>query len=98
VQVNRENGEVVLAVDGETSSAGWRNAKLRLVEPPSQDRRELQATYEFIACPPERPGDGVTPIAATLPLSPPLANLRRIVVKAQTNDKTLDIDGQPAHP
>ena len=42
--------------------------------------------------------DVLTPIATTLSLPPPFADLRRIVVKAATNEKTVDFDGRPAQP
>lgn len=97
-QIDRRNGEVILSVSGEASSAGWRNASLRRVEPPAQEARETEAIYEFIACPPEVAVDVLTPIATTLSLPPPFADLRRIVVKAATNEKTVDFDGRPAQP
>jgi hypothetical protein len=97
-QINRQNGEVNLTVNGVTSSAGWRNAELRIVDVRGQGAVETEAIYEFVACPPEHAIEALTPITAALLLSPPLANLHRIVVKAQTNEKTVEFDGQPTQP
>ena len=60
-QIDRRNSEVILTVSGEASSAGWRNASLRRVEPPAQEAGETEAIYEFIACPPEVAVDVLTP-------------------------------------
>jgi hypothetical protein len=97
-QIDRQNGEVILTVNGEVSSAGWRNAELRIMDARGQTAGETEAIYEFVACPPERAVEAMTPITAALSLSPPLANLRSIVVKAQTNEKTVEINGRPAQP
>jgi len=97
-QIDRQNGEVILTVNGEVSSAGWRNAELRIVDVRGQTAGETEAIYEFVACPPEHAVEAMTPITAALSLSPPLANLRSIVVKAQTNEKTVEFNGRPAQP
>ncbi len=82
---------VMLTATGLAASAGWHDAVLRPLPVTAADRAAGVAIYTLLACPPAFSAQVITPIAAARALHRPLASLRRIVVRARTNARSLDV-------
>jgi len=82
-----------LTASGTVSTAGWHDAQLRFTS-----IRADAAIYEFVACPPEVGAEVMSPVTAAVPLVKPRPLIHHIVIKAQTNEKTLDLDALPPQP
>ena len=95
--VHRGEAATLTAV-GTVSTAGWHDAQLRFTSVIHPHEADATATYEFVACPPEVGAEVMSPVAAAIDLVMPSASLHYIVINAQTNEKTLDLDARPPQP
>ncbi len=89
-QLDRQGNAGTLSANGTASTGGWHDAELRLVTVDRNEARGATAIYELVGCPPETSAGGSTRLTAATPLPP--ARVHRIVIKAATNEQTVDLD------
>jgi hypothetical protein len=98
--VHLEHGvdAATLTAVGTTSTAGWHDAALRFTSVLHPDEPDATATYEFVACPPEAGAEVLSPVTAAINLVLPLADFHYVVIKAKTNEQTLDLHAPSPRP
>lgn len=86
-QLDRHGDTGTLSANGAASAAGWHDAELRLI---TSNAPGATAIYELVACPPGNSAEASPRLTAATPLAP--ARLHRIVIKAETNEQTVNLD------
>jgi hypothetical protein len=95
--LDSHGGAMTLSAKGTVTTAGWQNAELRFVSILHPQEPDATAVYEFVACPSQRPSAQVmTPINSVITLPQPTTTLHKILVEAQTNQQTIDLDAPAA--
>lgn len=82
-------GEIVVSAEGSVPTAGWKNASLRLLAVSADG---ATAVFEFVACPPAGfAAEVISNVSAKTEMTENLKSIRRVVVKARSNEQTLDV-------